>query len=519
MAVPFVLLILLVSPIVLQILVLRQSRFVFLWLAAVVLGLGAWWVLVFTRAEGQAAALIPWNRSPAFANFWLDQPQLLIDEHSWPFAVALTALACAVLITEIGREAEAHGRNLAAVLALLGLGLLAVFAGSPTTLLMAWAALDGLQIFILLLRLDTPAERRQIFVEITARMAGIFLLIWAVLVVRGEEIAFFLQPLPSQAALPVMLAAGFRMGVFPLQASALRGTRLPLGLGNMLRLAPVAGSLVLLSRAAGLGLSSPVATLVLWIAALTALYGAANWANSADEIAGRSYWLLTLTAFAFASAVRASQLAAISWSLVLLLSGGLLLLFSIRLRNWITLTGLGALWMSGLPFTPNWAGSALFEGLHPALWISFAASFALLIAGYIRHSIRPAAAPIPLIPGMHFLFFIGLLILPLSHVLIGWLTGSMRTGHLWLGVAVLLSATAIFFGLRRGTAGASAIAGLARRLFTLEWFYRQFWRAYRILESAVRFLSTMLEGEGGVLWVLLLLSLLLTLLSQSGLGG
>ena len=48
--------------------------------------------------------------------------------------------------------------------------------------------------------------------------------------------------------------------------------------------------------------------------------------------------------------------------------------------------------------------------------------------------------------------------------------------------------------------------------------YRLVGFSYRVAQSMVRALTRILEGEGGVLWVLVLLALLVSLL-QSGLAG
>jgi hypothetical protein len=55
--------------------------------------------------------------------------------------------------------------------------------------------------------------------------------------------------------------------------------------------------------------------------------------------------------------------------------------------------------------------------------------------------------------------------------------------------------------------------------FSLEWLYRQLWVAYRYMSRPVGFINLVLEGEGGLLWTMLLLTLLIALLLQTGAGG
>jgi hypothetical protein len=51
--------------------------------------------------------------------------------------------------------------------------------------------------------------------------------------------------------------------------------------------------------------------------------------------------------------------------------------------------------------------------------------------------------------------------------------------------------------------------------FGLKWLYRSLYLLYRLLQQVVIFLSLLLEGQGGMLWALLLLALLSTLIASS----
>ena len=49
-------------------------------------------------------------------------------------------------------------------------------------------------------------------------------------------------------------------------------------------------------------------------------------------------------------------------------------------------------------------------------------------------------------------------------------------------------------------------------LLSLGWLYILLWAVYRRMEQAVLVLTAVLEGDGGVLWVLVLLALLISLI-------
>ena len=51
-------------------------------------------------------------------------------------------------------------------------------------------------------------------------------------------------------------------------------------------------------------------------------------------------------------------------------------------------------------------------------------------------------------------------------------------------------------------------------VFSFGWLYRLFWGVYRLVGRSLALFNLILEGEGGILWTILLLTLLLSLLGQ-----
>jgi hypothetical protein len=45
------------------------------------------------------------------------------------------------------------------------------------------------------------------------------------------------------------------------------------------------------------------------------------------------------------------------------------------------------------------------------------------------------------------------------------------------------------------------------------------WAIYRSIGRLIAIVTSIMEGEGGVLWAMVLLVILISLLAQSGLGG
>jgi hypothetical protein len=118
---------------------------------------------------------------------------------------------------------------------------------------------------------------------------------------------------------------------------------------------------------------------------------------------------------------------------------------------------------------------------------------------------------------------LGLLLLPVAHFLIGrWILDSPRDfpvlawilGFVGLGLAALLMFTGYKFWDYT-----SGIQGLLREFLSLNWFYRFLWFAYRYLRLISAMITSIFEGEGGILWAFLILILLFSVLASSNGGG
>jgi hypothetical protein len=55
-------------------------------------------------------------------------------------------------------------------------------------------------------------------------------------------------------------------------------------------------------------------------------------------------------------------------------------------------------------------------------------------------------------------------------------------------------------------------------IFRLNWLYRIFAWVYRLAQGLIQLLTAMFEGDGGILWSLVMLALIISLISAS-VGG
>jgi hypothetical protein len=266
--------------------------------------------------------------------------------------------------------------------------------------------------------------------------------------------------------------------------------------------------------------------LLLGLTGLAALFAGISWVLAANELDGRPAWILGMTSLAVAAAVRGQPEASMAWGLATLFSGGLLFLSSTKDRRVSWLTFLGILGISALPYTPAWNGARLFAPPFSFWMVIYLISHALLVIGYALHILRDIRPLRGVERWVWLIYPIGLALLPATHFSFAWLAGSIGAPFVseagpiiwWIGAASLgLAALGIAWIWRSGELPRTPLT-ILESIFSLNWLYRLLWGIYRSISRLIAFLTTVFEGEGGVLWTLLILMLLFSLLARNG-GG
>jgi len=514
----FPILLLIFIPLVMLAIRLARPEFAYFWLVAALGALLAWPMVLFSHTHiPQSITLVTWLP----AAFFPMSPALSVDPVSWSYAMALVTLALAVILTDVSRAADADWVAWAGSLVITALGLLAVLSGNLLTLLLAWTAIDLAELVVFLIEVPQSSTREQIIIAFSARLAGSILVIAASLVAISTPSSLLtFTTIPPQISVYLLLAAGLRLGVLPMHTPFLADLPSRRGLGTVLLMVPAASSLVLVARVASVGAPASLGPLLLALAGLAALYAGVYWVGARDELDGRRFWIFGMAALSLAAAVRGQVDASLALGIALLLSGSVLFLFSARHRLLLPIALLGLLGFSGLPYTPAWQAMRLYTPPIGVWVFLFLFAQALLLAGYARHAFRPD----PQLNGAErwvwMIYPWGLILLPLTGFLVAWwgrlagaqfptLSGSWPS-LIAMGLAIVLVILA------------QNIPRLPVRLvrsldvvFSFGWFYRLFWGVYRLVGRSLALFNLILEGEGGILWTILLLTLLLSLLGQN----
>lgn len=464
-------------------------------------------------------------------------PAFLLDDVSWTLVLSLAALVLAALLTSVMPQSVERRYTWNGLLMISSLGMLSVLAGDPLTLMLGWSAIDFIEVLILLGWVRRSEIRQRIVFVISARIIGTMLLVLAKIIsIPTEELVSFTSVTPF-CSLCLLIAAGLRLGVLPLHAPFLQDHPYRRDLGTLLRFVPCTASLMLLIRTAEFSIPMEAIPWLLSLSALAGVYGTLSWLLSSDELSGRPYWILGFSALCVAAAVRSQAQACLGWSLAGILSGGVIFLASHRGRFIIPVLALGLLGFSALPFTPAWAGLGIYsvwtsqpEPLGLFFDLIFLCIHLGLVLGALRRLTRRTEMPAVVQGWIWFSYIPGFLILLFVQFFAGWGLVPVNLGkwQSWQGAFAFVGAV-ILWGLifcnprmesiRRQVRVSSVrwIVAL-ERILSLDWFYRAVDAVYQTLGGLVRWITVLLEGEGGILWAVVLLLLLLTLSQQIGMG-
>jgi hypothetical protein len=408
------------------------------------------------------------------------------------------------------------------VLILSALGILAVTADNPLSLVLLWAAIDIAELIAQMRIVEQPQLSERVVVAFGSRVTGILILLWADMVSLSNGIVLDFRAAPPQAGLYLVLAAGLRLGVLPLHLPYTNESAIRRGFGTGLRMISAGSSLILLARIPVSSLVSPFTPYLMLLIAFAGLYGAWMWLRAPDELTGRPFWMIGMASLALAAALRANPVGAAAWSVAMILVGGALFLTSAQTR-----------WLERALLVGVWAISSVPLSLTATGWVSHGLSFwytlpillgthAMLIAGLVRHIQRSSNRTV--FDTQTFwarnVYPIGVMILLLTILaltFIGW-DGSLQIGRWYLGLSASLLAVGLLWLTPRLRILNPVRAHWVRPTNPswLDLVYQTLWNGYQQLSRLGNALSSILEGESGIMWTLLVLALFISFFTQRG---
>lgn len=456
------------------------------------------------------------------ASLFSQSPAFITDGIAWVYALCITALCLAIIITSVVRENFPSPFNWTGILILASLGVLAVSADNPLTLVLIWAGIDLVELTIQLRFVEDPKLSERVVIAFSSRVGGTLVLLWAGMVGAANGQALDFHTGQPQAGIYMLIAAALRMGVLPLHLPYPGESAIRRGLGTALRLFSAASSLILLARIPAGSILPSLTPILSLLVAVAAIYGGWMWLRASDELSGRPYWLIGIGSLAVAAALRANPIGSAAWGCALILSGGALFLSSEPNQWLIRSLWAGAFGISALPLSLTAVGWNTNNGTFLFAGVPFVTAQALLLAGFIRQIQKPGTSRLgfedqPIWARNIYPFGIGvLLITTIGLGLFGW-EGALRFGN-WIAA---LAASLLTLGLIWATPRFRILNPVRAHWLapTNSWFdrgYQALWNAYRQLGRLSNILTDVLEGESGIMWTLLFLALFASFFAQRG---
>lgn len=455
-----------------------------------------------------------------------------LDSLSWPLMLALCAVQTAVIITDSSRLDEIPSPVIWSGLYLVyTVGILAVLTSSIITILLVWALVDLIEFIILIRNVTSDQKINEIVVSFAVKILGLFIFVFGLLISYEQGTPLRIGQEANSIGFFILLAVGLRLGVIPFNLPFVSGSPKRRGLGNSIRMVSVATSMIVLLRLPMGTFDERAQGILLTLTVVGILFGAIMWYGSPSELEGRPYWIITMAGLAIYSSINGSQIATLAWTLALILSGSVLFLFSARGRKLTVLPLLAIIGITGLPFTPTavgWQGIISAGGSFRNILMILSVS--IIILGFLRHATLSDTLLSQKEKWIWLTYPLGLFILILSQWLI-FLTSDLNwytLGILYASIIAFLLPLILYYLIRK-LFRESEYAELLQRILkpignfiikflSFRWVYDLIWSFLGLFQRIVNLITNILEGQGGIIWVIVFLVMIITLITSGDLS-
>ena len=445
-----------------------------------------------------------------------------MSDAGWWLGLALILLLCGGALLEWVRR-DRDALSLQAVLLsllLVGTTLLAATADSLATLLAGWLLLDGIWFVLLFVSSTRVADRSAAWVHFLFPGATLFLLWLAALTLPevSGNIGLDVHGWPALTRSLLLLAALIQIGAFPFHFWRPLSRSLSPLLALLLHTTPaVAGAALLVRVEAATDITLAFALPLTLVALLGMLWSAnAAWQHSDDRPRMAALLGVGQAGLVLLAGTWAGPDAILAEARVLLLAGGVLLVAA-QLTGTDLLARLGPLLalaaLAGLPLTAGFAGrTAVYDAwLDGGRWLLVLVT-ALLHVPYIAAVLllvwdKPPVALRRPQSGPALVTTVALLLPALGLLTFSDLAGASIIA--WF--AVLLPAGAamlLVYYLEETDAARQTVREALSLPFDSGPYLRSLYNAVRAVPLALREAIAILEGERGLLWLLLFLLLI-----------
>ena len=500
----------------------RKIRTAYIWISITILSLLVWLVLIVVPP----GRILPFN-----INNWYQIGNFStvltfsFNEVNWPLIFSLAAFNLAFFLSAVVRlDIRSDLRFWIIQLILTGLAMLAVLAGNLWTLLIMWTALD-VTAFFYYYQVSKSAYTIQIFRVMIIKSIGSIFLVWFIAQSVQGGINPSLRDLPSSASLALFAAAFLHSGVLPISA---KREKIQTESDRIIQVAYKTINFVvsfsLVPYLVQPGFSGLPLIITKIIALGVVLFSARLWAQSAAADTHENIFLFCLSGFFFIHFLSGLHSASAHLLLFALFSILWMTIYTHRAKTLFIFYGIFLFLISGLPFSIFSLGTRglLVQGVGVEQ-IFLLAAFVLLLTGCGRRILIDQKDFHDLEPWFQAVYLSALFVFSFSQIIVvinqfTSLQDEMRMS--WLGLGSSLASVILYLLIRHRrqpvrTAGVNLLevthGGIA--IFSMNWLFRITAFLRDKVGRLITAFSLLLEGEGGVLWALVFLILMISLIN------
>lgn len=517
-------LILLAAAISGTILVISKRGGGFIWAIGFISALAIW---IFSL-------VVPVSSYPSVSGTnWLPFSQVFsgftfkVDLTSIALIFCISTIALSFIITSTVQLQSADWRR-SSILVLLnsGLGILTLVSLDPFSLLLTWTLLDFSILASDLWFAADNLEKQKAVTSFVIKLMGSIAIMGGVVASGGKGFNFDLTAIPSEVALIFLLAVILRfLGIvqnFPQKANGLIfSTQI------LIKLISLSSAIALLSRIHTLTLTSVGTTWILISVVLVGLWFAVRVMLASDLLTALPFFLSGFGSLQIFCVIENHTAIALLWSCLTLIIGSLLGTF-LKFRWFHSIfPSLGLLLAIGIPFTLG--GMGLTGLINPFSVFSILTMIILLslLVGTARIVWQMERIHIQVDQPVSIIYMVGLLVLSISGLILGvrvlglynpnpnivfsgiLLVGGMLVGGIYYRVRATFHPQETANSFIRLVRQVQKIgkSNIPERLLHA---------GTQLMSLFVKLISNILEGDGGFLWTLVLLAVMISVISPGG---
>jgi hypothetical protein len=497
---------------------LRGMRMAYIWLLPAFITLVCWILfLILTIPLTSSVIKIPWLYS-------LEESGSLVfslDSHSWGFVFLLISLVPGYFFTLPIRLKQEKRTVLWIGWMLLSIcAVLSFTAGNIVTLILAWTLFDLVDFTFSYFVLKTAAEEQSLADTFLPKILSISLLIIAIVFLGSGSNPLIQNSLQPIAYFLILFAALFRTGLLPFRIDKVAEDQSGASFEFLKKITLVLSGFSLLSHLPANFLNGISSSLLSFIfLSLSLLFAILTLAKHQRSI---EVWLDALICLALISVFSGTPQFLLGWAGVVLVGAGIQQFYTMRSSKFNFFALLGVVAVSGLPFT---IGMAALNGLSSKgffLWeILCLPVFSLLILALIQKITSPQKDN-PSVESWYLsLYLFGLFLLTLSPfalIVKNVITPANAFENWWMGVLVVIITLFAFLLTLRKNAFKTKLEEYSNKLAPVLEFLRFHWLKVvwkwlsLVITEVFSFITQLLEGEGGVIWAIVMLALLVSII-------